>query len=206
MNGRPVLDVSGLPPVAFKTRTTLFWAAMGIVMIEGTMFGLLIATYFYVRLSMDSWPPPGIAFPGLVLPSIELLLLIASCVPAYLATEAAIRNDVRAVRRNLTLNLLLAAAALVLRIIEWRSFNFDWTASAYGSAVWIILGLHTVDFVAALLVTVVLLVIIYAGRFGDKQRTGVDFDSITWYFAVAIWVPLYVVVYLMPYALQSWRL
>ncbi|HWR53836.1 MAG TPA: cytochrome c oxidase subunit 3 [Bryobacteraceae bacterium] len=206
MNGRPALDVSGLPPIAFKARPTLFWAAIGIVMIESTMFGLLIATYFYVRLSMDSWPPPGISFPGLVLPTVELGLLILSCIPAYFATEAAIRNDVRAVRRNLLLNISLAGIALVLRIIEWRSFNFDWTASAYGSVVWIILGLHTVDFVGAMLITLVLLAIIYAGRFGDKQRGGVDFDSLTWYFAVAIWVPLYVVVYLMPYALQSWRL
>ncbi len=206
MNGRPVLDVSGLPPVAFKTRSALFWAAIGIIMIESTMFGLLIATYFYVRLSMDSWPPPGTSFPGLMLPTIELVALILSCIPAYLATESAIRNDVHAVRRNLLLNFLLATIALALRIIEWRSFNFDWTASAYGSVVWIILGLHTVDFVGAMLVTLVLIAIIYAGRFGDKQRGGVDFDSFTWYFAVAIWIPLYVVVYLMPYALQSWRM
>jgi hypothetical protein len=35
-----VLDVSALPDVAFGHRSTLWWATMGIIAIEGTMFAL----------------------------------------------------------------------------------------------------------------------------------------------------------------------
>jgi cytochrome c oxidase subunit 3 len=205
MTSRPALDVSSLPPIAFKARAPLWWGFWGIILIEGTMFGLLIASYFYIRLSMDVWPTPGTSYPGLVLPTIELIVLLVSCWPAHRATEAAIRYDVPAVRLNLVLNLVLALVALALRIVEWRSFNFNWTASAYGSIVWMILGLHTFDYLGGVLETVVMIAVVFSGRFGDKQRNGVDVDSLTWYFVVGIWVPLYVVVYWMPYALGAGR-
>ena len=205
MNGRAVLDVSGLPPIAFKSRAPLWWGAWGIILIESTIFGLVIAAYFYIRLSTDVWPPPGTSYPGLLLPSIGLVLLILSCWPAHAATEAAIRNDVGGVKRNLLLNLALAVAALVLRLIEWRSLNFNWTASGYGSIVWMILGLHTFDYLGGLLETAVMVAIVFSGRLGDKQRGGVDVDSLTWYFIVAIWVPLYVVLYWMPYVIGAGR-
>ncbi len=205
MTSRPVLDVSSLPPCAFQARSPLWWGFWGIILIESTMFGLLIAAYFYIRLSMDVWPTPGTSYPGLLLPTIELIVLIVSCWPAYTASQAAIRNDAAGVKRGLVLNLALAIVALVLRIIEWRSFNFNWTASAYGSIVWMILGLHTFDYAGGVLETVVMIAVVFSGRFGDKQRTGVDVDSLTWYFVVAIWVPLYAVVYWMPYVLGAGR-
>ena len=42
---RPVvLDVSDLPAFAFGARATLWWGVWGLIAIEGTMFGLLIAS------------------------------------------------------------------------------------------------------------------------------------------------------------------
>lgn len=206
MSTRPVLDVSRLPPIAYKQRAPLWWAAWSVILIEGTMFGLLIAGYFYLRLSVDVWPPPGVSFPGVLLPTIELALFALSCVPAYYSTEAAVKLEPASrVALWLAANLILAVAALVFRIIEWRSFNFDWASSTYGSMVWMILGLHTFDVSADILLTAVLLVIALSGRMGDKQRGGVDFDSVTWYFLVAIWVPLYLVIYWAPYWVRASR-
>jgi cytochrome c oxidase subunit 3 len=54
---RPVLDVSGLPSVVFGKSNTTWLANVLYMMIEGTMFALLFASYFYLRTRTDSWPP-----------------------------------------------------------------------------------------------------------------------------------------------------
>jgi heme/copper-type cytochrome/quinol oxidase subunit 3 len=47
--------------------------------------------------------------------------------------------------------------------------------------------------------TAVLLAFVSTGRYGEKQRIGVHVDSVLWYFLVAIWIPLYAVVYWGPH-------
>ena len=43
--------------------------------------------------------------------------------------------------------------------------------------------------------SVVLILILADGRYGPKQRQGVHVDSVVWYVLVAVWVPIYVVIY-----------
>ena len=203
MNSRKVLDVSRLPAIAFMHKTPLFWAACGVAIIEGTMFGLLTASYYYARLNVDVWPPPGTQFPHTLLPTIELVLLIVSCLPAYWASEAAKKNEVGKVGFHMLVNGVLAIAAMVLRVIEWSRFNFDWRTDIHGSVVWTILGLHTFDVAGAIVVTMVVVIYVYTGRFSDTHRKGVDFDSVTWYFLVAIWIPLYATIYIAPHLVKA---
>ena len=50
-------------------RAPLWWGQLLLAFIEGTMFCILIAMYFYIRLSMDMWPPPGMQLPRRVSPT-----------------------------------------------------------------------------------------------------------------------------------------
>jgi cytochrome c oxidase subunit I+III len=170
----------------------LWWGQLGLVAIEATAFMLVFATYFYLRLQFDVWPPPGDWIPGPTLPTIGIIVLVLSAVPSYLASEAAKKNDRGGVIAWLGLNVLLAAVSLAIRIWFWHGLAFKWYSDAYGSIVWAILGLHTVDYVALMIETIVLIAIAISGRFGEKQRLGVHMDSITWYFIVASWIPFYV--------------
>ncbi|MBV9156259.1 MAG: hypothetical protein JO097_08340, partial [Acidobacteriaceae bacterium] len=69
--------------------------------------------------------------------------------------------------------------------------------------VWAFLGLHSFDFIADEMFTLVLLVILLSGRYGENQRLGVHVDSVVWYFVVAIWIPIYVVIYWGPRILET---
>jgi cytochrome c oxidase subunit III len=40
-----------------------------------------------------------------------------------------------------------------------------------------------------------LVIIVASGKYGPRQRLGVHVDSVIWYFLVAIWLPLYAVIY-----------
>jgi len=197
------LDVSELKPWDISSQAPLWWGQVSIVVIEGMMFSIVIAAYLYTRLRVDVWPPPGDQFPHVLLPTVALVPLLLSALASYWASEAAKRNDRGGMTRNLILNLVLAAIFFVMRIVEWHSLNFNWQTDVQGSYVWAFLGLHSFDFVADAMMTVVLLVIILSGRYGENQRLGVHVDSIVWYFIVAIWIPIYVVIYWGPRILGS---
>ncbi len=189
------LDVSHLKPYEISTQAPLWWGQLMIVFIEGTMFAILIGAYFYTRLRMDVWPPPGDQYPHLLLPSLGLIPLLLSCLGTYWASESAKKNSRSGMIGGLALNLVLACIALAMRIIEWHSLNFNWMTDIQGSYVWAFLGLHTFDYIGDLVFTAVLFVLVVIGRCGPKQRLGVHVDSVVWYFLVAIWVPIYVVIY-----------
>src|SRR4051812_22100461 len=163
---RRTLDVSSLPPYDLSNHTPLFWGQALLCVIEGSLFCMLIATYFYLRLGVDVWPGPGVHLPGLTLSSWALIPLVASCGGSYLASEAAKKNSRSGMLLGLGLNLTLAIVFLVLRGLEWNSFNFTWESDAHGSIVWAILFLHSYDIVADLLLTIVLVIIVASGRYG----------------------------------------
>jgi cytochrome c oxidase subunit III len=199
MIAQRTLDVSSLPAGEVSSNAPLWWGQLFLTFVEGTMFCILIAMYFYIRLSMDMWPPPGVQLPHEGRPAIELVLLLVSCFGSYWASEAAKRNDRGGMISGLAFNLVAAAAAMALRGIEWWQWNFKWTTTAYGSITWGIMFLHTLDVGADMAFTFVLIMIAAAGRVSVKQRLGVHVDSIVWYFLVLIWIPLYVTVFWGPY-------
>lgn len=205
MTAARTLDVSHLRPWDVSSQSPTWWGQVCLAIIEGTMFSILMACYFYVRLRMDVWPPPGEQFPHLLLPTLGLIPLILSVPPAYFASKAAKENNRAGMILNLAINLLFAVIYLVMRLIEWHSLNFNWKSSAQGSYVWAFLGLHTFDYVADLGFTFVLLVLVVIGRYGEKERLGVHVDTVVWYFLVAIWIPIYVVIYWGPHLVGTPR-
>lgn len=197
------IDVSHLKPYDISNQAPLWWGQLMIAFIEGTMFAILIAAYFYTRLRMDVWPPPGDQFPHRLLPTLTLIPLILSCLGSYWASEAAKKNDRSGMIRGMLLNVVLASIALAMRIVEWHSLNFNWMTDIQGSYVWAFLGLHSFDYIGDLVFTAVLLLLVAIGRVGPKQRLGVHVDSIVWYFLVAIWIPIYVVIYWGPVLVET---
>jgi cytochrome c oxidase subunit 3 len=193
------LDASHLRPYEISNRAPLWWGQLLMCFIEASMFFVLIAMYFYIRLSVDMWPPPGTQLPPTTGPTIALLPLLLSCLGSYWASEGAKKNDRRAMLTGMIGNVVLALIFLGFRWVAWQELNFTWATDAHGSIFWSILFLHTLDTVADLLYTIVLLVIIASGRYAEKQRLGIHVDSVVWYFLVAMWLPLYAVIYWGPY-------
>jgi heme/copper-type cytochrome/quinol oxidase subunit 3 len=177
----------------------LWWGQLLMAFIEASMFFILLAMYFYIRLSYDMWPPPGVQLPHVGVPTIALVPLVVSALGSYLASEAAKKNDRGGMLLGLGLNLALAVVFMVLRGVSWATWNFNWKTGAYGSIVWSIMFLHTVDAVADMIFTAVLMLVVALGYTGVKQRIGVHVDSVLWYFIVLIWLPLYVAIYWGPY-------
>jgi cytochrome c oxidase subunit I+III len=203
MNEVKMLDVSHLPPYEVSSQAPLWWGQLCITLIEGTMFCIMIAAYLYTRLRINVWPPPGEQFPDLLLPTVALIPLLASAYGSYWASEAAKKDNRRGMIIGLVLNLVLATIFFAMRVIEWHSLNFNWKSDINGSYVWAFLGLHSFDYVGDVIFTLVLLIAVATGRYGEKQRLGVHVDSVVWYFLVGIWIPIYLVIYWGPRFMES---
>jgi heme/copper-type cytochrome/quinol oxidase subunit 3 len=191
------LDVSHLAPGAFGHRSLLWWGTMGLMVIEGTAFALAIAAYFYIRLRNSTWPP-NLPPPDLLWGTLNTAVLLASAVPNELAKKAAERVDLSRVRFWLIVCLVFGVAFNMIRVLEFMTLNCSWNTNAYGSIVWMLLGLHTVHIATDVVDTAVLLVLMFVGPVEEKRFVDVSENSMYWYFVVFTWLPIYGVLYWAP--------
>ncbi len=198
MSQTKTIDVGGLAPSAFGSRSLMWWGTMGLILIEATGFALAIGEYFFLATRSNGWPPGDIPPPQLLWGTINVLILLVSLVPNELTKKAAERVDLRAVRIWLVASLLFALAFNVVRIFEFARLNVWWNENAYGSVVWLLLGLHTTHIVFDLLESTVLAVLMFTGPVEEKRFVDVEENAVYWYFVVLTWLPIYGVIYWAP--------
>jgi cytochrome c oxidase subunit 3 len=190
------LDVSALPDHAFGHRSLMWWGTFGLMIAEGTMFGVLLAMYGYLRVNELEWPA-GAHSPGLFWATVNTFILIASCWPNHLYKKAAERHDLPKVKIWLCVSLLFAVTFVIVRIGEFKSLNCHWADNAYASIIWTLLGFHTAHLVTDLLDTVVLTALMFTTRVEGKRFVDVSENALYWYFVVAAWLPVYAAIYLL---------
>ena len=192
------LDVSALPPGAFGSRSLTFWGTLGIVLIESTAFALAIGAYFYLVTRFPAWPPHGAAPPDLRWGTVNTLVLLASLIPNELARRAGEHVDLARVRIWMVVSLLFAVALNIVRVYEFAHLNVMWDRDAYGSIVWLMLGLHTTHIITDFLDSTVLAALMFIGPVEEHRFVDVEENAVYWYFVVLAWLPIYGVIYWAP--------
>jgi cytochrome c oxidase subunit I+III len=193
-----VLDVSRLAPIAAGPSTVLWWGVVGMVVIESTMFVLVIAAWLYLRMNFQAWPPLTEQAPPLVWSTLNLALLVVSAPPMRRASAAALDRRLGETRLWLIVATAMGLVALGVRALEFASLDFSWRSHAFGSVFWTALGLHTAHLLASILETAVLIVLLYRKPMDDKHALDVEMDGIYWDFVVGSWIVLYAALYLVP--------
>jgi cytochrome c oxidase subunit I+III len=201
MNPPITIDVRTLPAKAFGPRTTIWWGVLGLLTIEGTMFGILVASYLYLTKNFSAWPPLGTPPPDLGAATVNMILLLASIWPMRVAHRAAYIERRRPITLALAVCTLAGLIALVLRFFEFRAMHIRWDTNAYGSIVWTILGMHTGHLIASTLENILLMVLMRAGPVEAKHFVDTNVNAVYWYFVVFAWLPIYCLIYFAPRAL-----
>jgi cytochrome c oxidase subunit 3 len=189
------IDVRHMPSFAFSHRSLMWWGTLGMVAIEGTVFALLVVTYFYIRIQHSTWPLAGRP-PELLWGTANTIVLLLSMLPNHWTKKAAESQDLRKVQIGIGLCLAFAVVFLVLRIFEFRGLHVRWDDNAYGSVVWTLLGAHTIHLLTDTFDTLVLWVLTFTDRFEPRRFTDVSENGMYWYFVVLAWLPIYAVIYL----------
>ena len=187
---RPVLDVSGLPSVAFgKSNTT--WLANVLYM---TMFALLFASYFYLRTRASDWPPIQ-APPNLNFGLINGIVFLLSLIPARYAQKAAPTGDRSRIRLALATLAMFAIVNLVLRGFELANLNCRWYDNGYGSIIWSLIGLHTGHLITEFIETACILGVAFTPKMEGTRLADVAINSDYWYFVVGTAVLMDFIIY-----------
>jgi heme/copper-type cytochrome/quinol oxidase subunit 3 len=198
-DGIAVLDVSRLPDAGARGHAPVWWGMVMLLVIETAVFGMLIVSYYYLKLGEPQWPPPGIPQPDLLLPSINTIVLLASSVSMHAADHAASEDDQPALRWGLLISLVLAITFLVLKVVEYSGVSYRWDDHAYGSIVWTIIGFHSTHVLTLVLKTMVVGTLAWRGYFAHRRKLiGIQVNGLYWHFVVGVWVPLYLVLYWSP--------
>ena len=192
------VDVSHLSPYNYGSQGPLFWGILGVILIESVVFGCLIASYFYMRMAAPGWPPPGVGEPDLLLPTLGTLILLASSLPVHWGDSGITKGDQRALRLGMLIAIGMALLFLSIKAYEYSHLDYRWDTHAYGSIVWAISGFHALHVTALVLKTTVVDVLAWRGYFNARRRLGVTINGIYWHFVVAVWVPLYLLLYWSP--------
>ena len=204
MKPRALIDVSSLPATALDHRSPIWWGNMLLLAIESTIFAILVACYFYIRVvDFKIWPPPQVnhipvlynTAPDLPVPSINLLLLCLSIVPMIWADRACLKRDVRAVKWGLVLCVLLGLIVIAIRFYEFKSLHFTWDENAYASVIWSIIGLHLTHLIIATSENLIMTVWVFVKGLDDKHARDVRVTATYWYWVAAIWLLLFIIIW-----------
>ena len=170
---------------------------------EAIIFGALFAHYFYNRVSLGAWPPPGGAVEHRVawfpLPVILTVVLLSSGWTAHNAVEAITRN-----RQVAMLGWLTATIALGLLFVAGQAFEYASLfaegitpgGGVYASTFFGLTGLHGAHVIGGVGLLIAMYARGLAGHFSARHHFGLEAATLYWHFVDAVWVVLLLAVYI----------
>ena len=197
MREHVLIDVSDLPGYAFGHRSVMWWGTLGFIVTEATAFALGAFAYFYLRHKAIAWPP-NLAPPDMRWGTLNLGILLVSCIPNQWVKSAAEKEDLGRVRVGLLVMTLLGIAPIVVRWFEFPAMLCQWDTNAYCSINWALLVLHTLHLLTDLGDTIVLTALMFTRHGGGKRFVDVSENAFYWYFVVLSWIPIWAILYLVP--------
>jgi cytochrome c oxidase subunit 3 len=195
---RPMtLDVSDLPSVAFGRSNTTWLANVLYMTIEGMMFALMFASYFYLRTRVQQWPPGHLA-PELRYGVANAIVFVLSVIPARWVQRVAPSGDRRAIRNGLALLAAFATVAVIIRVLEFTALNCRWSDDAYSSTLWVLIGMHAGHLVTELIETLVILAVAFTPKMEGTRLADAAINSDYWYFVVVTGLLNFLFIYALP--------
>jgi cytochrome c oxidase subunit III len=165
-----------------------WWGMALFLCAEVTLFGTLIATYFYLDFDAQRWPPAGIKPPSVVLPLIGTGVLVATSIPMWLAARAA-----RAGRRGwviwpIVLAVIVQLCYLALQILLFRHDlnKFSPQGTAYGSIYFTLLAAHHAHVLLGVLINLTVAAFVSIRGLTNYWLIGVRAAALYWYVVNAL--------------------
>jgi heme/copper-type cytochrome/quinol oxidase subunit 3 len=173
-----------------------WWGMVMLITTESMVFAGLISANFYVRSGSKHWPQGGIRSPDLGIIVFFSVILLASSLPVWWAERGILRGDVRRLRLGLATAFLMGAAFLAFTVHDIIGAEFGWTANAYASLFFTIVGLHAMHVAAGLAMSAGVQAKAATGRIDGERHMTVRMFAMYWHFVDAVWVVVFTSLYL----------
>ncbi len=187
-----------LPVGSEGKRSGGWWGVLALIVTEGSLFGYLLFTYFYLASQSEQhWPPEGL--PVLLIPSVNTVILLASSVFVWASERFIQRSLLRWSLASMGLALGLGVCFVVIQLNEWSKKTYDMTSNLYGSLYFTITGFHMLHVIVGLVILMVLLLWIALGYFDHRRYAAVSIGGLYWHFVDVVWLFVFTTLYLTPY-------
>ena len=190
-----------LPHHVVGAKSPGWWGMVLLIATEATLFGILIASYFFIRFNTgDPWPPSGVEKPDLVLPLIMTAILVTSSFPMHFADRAIREGNTRRLKLGLALTFLLGATFMGFQVFEYveKAKELTPTTNVYGSLFYTITGFHGLHVFVGLVLVLWAAIRASMGHFDRERHTTIQNVAMYWHFVDAVWIVVLSTIYLSP--------
>jgi len=160
-----------------------WWGMALLIATEATLFGTMIATYFFLRFQVVTWPPLGIEPPKVALPLALTGALVATSIPMFMAVRAARAGRPGRVAGWLVPAVLVQGGYLATQIVLYLDdlSKFSPKDTAYGSIYFTLLMTHHIHVFIGILLNLWIMYRVLGGLTAYRL-TGVRAIALYWYF------------------------
>ncbi len=165
-----------------------WWGMALFLCAEVTLFGTLLATYFYLDFDARAWPPDQIKPPSVALPLIATVVLITTSAPLLLAARAAQIGQTRRSAWLVALPLVVQCCYLAAQVLLFKHDlnQFSPQATAYGSIYFTMLAVHHAHVLLGILLGAGILWRVSTGGLTNYRVTGVRTLAMYWHVVNAL--------------------
>lgn len=167
-----------------------------LILAESAIFIIFVVAYiFYIGKSLSGPTPSQV----LELPIFGTICLLSSSITVHFAVSALRKNNLRACTLNLAGTVLLGTIFLITTAREWYHLIHDEgltiKTNLFGTTYYSLVGLHATHVVVGLIMLFLTLAFSLAGRVHEEHSEKLEVLSLYWHFVDAVWVIVFLVVY-----------
>jgi heme/copper-type cytochrome/quinol oxidase subunit 3 len=182
-------SVTHASPTRVTAKPNGWWGMLVFLAAEATLFGMMIGSYFYLRLNTAHWPPAATPAPKVAVPALLTVGLLCAAVPLQASLTAARRSrQAKAVLLLATATLVQAAyLAVQVQLYADSLRQFKPQASAYASIYYTLLAAGHFHVLVGLLLNVWLLLRL-GNRLTPYRVAGLRVTTLYWHIVNALTV------------------
>jgi cytochrome c oxidase subunit III len=188
------------PPVALdRTLSAAQWGMLSFLLSEVAFFSTLIVAYvsFMGRDTVGPTPQEALTL-RLVL--VTTACLLSSSLVIHLAERALARGGQQAFCLWWSLTIALGIAFLLGTAYEWHDLitrhHLTISRNLFGTTYYTLVGFHALHVTGGVIAMFVVLALALGGQVTVANRAGVELVAWYWHFVDAVWIVVFLVVYL----------
>src|SRR5271170_928710 len=188
------ISAPGETPWVLPSRGIVGMACL--IIAESAIFMIFVVAYVYYIGKSLSGPTPAQV---LELPILGTICLLSSSITVHFAVSALRKANLRGCTVWLAGTVLLGAIFLMTTAREWyhliHDFGLTIRTNLFGTTYYSLVGLHATHVVIGLIMLTVTLAFSVAGLVHEEHSEKLEVLSLYWHFVDAVWVVVFLVVY-----------
>lgn len=194
-------DVHELRGKPYQSGHSDYWmGTIVLILSEVIIFGVLFSFYFWSRAHTGaSFIPDAILHLDLAPIIFNTVILLSSGATVHTAQVYLKKGQMRQFQVWLAATIILGVVFVIGQIVEYQHLIAEGikpTTSVYGTAFYSLTGVHGLHVVAGIAALATILGLSFTGFITKERASGVEGAFLYWHFVDAIWVIVFIVIYL----------